>query len=210
MSSSLISYAKVDISESIPGLQISDYRLKASDGLPTVLVVENSFYYKPDLDGNQDRVLVSSAQIVESIVHMHITSQLLYNVEQHPALFCLPDVEIEPKNVEKEHKDKVADILRKQKKWFIALVRLADDDWQHSRRHQMISGIQRIAAKELGLSREWLFDVDSEELNKKDSCPFCGSNLLDVNTPICPHCGKVHNPARLAQLEKMLISQASR
>jgi hypothetical protein len=210
MASSLVSYAKVDIVEQIPGLQIGNYRLAASEGLPTVLIVENSFYYKPDIDGNQDKVLVQSEQIAESIVHMHITSQLMYNAEQHPALFYIPSIEVEPKNVEKLYKEIVADSLRKQKKWFIALVKLADDDWQIARRHQMISGIQRIAARELGLTREWLFDIESEELKSKDNCPFCGSNLLDANTPICPHCGKVHNPERLKALEAMLASQVSR
>ena len=210
MASSLISYAKVDIHELIPDLQVSNYDLKASEGLPTVLIVEDSFYYKPDIDGHQDRVMVPSQQIAESIVHMHVTSQLMYRVDQHPALFAIINAELAPKDVEKNYKDIVTDMLRRQKKWFIALVKLADDDWQLSHRHQMISGIQRIAARELGLTREWLFDIDSEELNKKDTCPFCGSNLLDSNTPICPHCGKVHNPARLIQLEAMINSPQSR
>jgi len=210
MASSLVSYAKVDINEQIPGLQIGNYRLAASQGLPTVLIVENSYYYKPDIDGNQDKVLVASEQIAESVVHMHITSQLMYNSEQHPALFYIPSIEVQPKDVEKNYKEIVAEHLRKQKKWFIALVKLADDDWQTARRHQMISGIQRIAARELGLTREWLFDIESEELNRKDTCPYCGSNLLDSNTPICPHCGKVHNPERLKQLEILLAGQMSK
>lgn len=203
MTSSLISFARRSIHEEIPGLQTSTYHLEASKGSndPIILLVENSYYYKPDLDGNQDTVLVPSNQIVDSVVHMHITSQLAYRVDQHPAFFSVYEA-VDEKSLFQKYGDLVKSSLNKQKQWFYALVRIADDDWQLAKRHNMISDIQRTAARELGLNREWLMGIEDEA--DVSNCPFCGSNLLDPNAPICPHCGKVHNPQRMAELEARL------
>jgi len=200
MTSSLISLAKRDILEEIPGLQYGHYPIPAAkDGVPSILLIEDSYYYKPDIDGNQDKLLVASRQIAESIVHMHITSQLGYRPDRHPALFCVPDEEVTIKTLEINHKDKIKDVLTKQHNWFTALVQIADDDWQQAHKHNMISDIQRTAARELGLKRDWLMQIADET---RSNCPFCGTGLLDINAPICPTCGKVHNPERLRQIEE--------
>ena len=200
--SSLVSYARRDIFEMIPGLQCATYDLPASVGnIPTILHVDDSYYYKPDIEGHQDLVFVSSKQIVESIVKMHVTSQLLYRIDQHPALFCIPNLAANMDDLQ-AHGDLVMDALEKQKRWFVALVRLADDDWQMIRRHNVISDIQRTAARELGLKRDWLINIEDESVSK-GTCPFCGTGLLNPNAPICPSCGKVHNPARMAELDKL-------
>jgi hypothetical protein len=210
MKSSLVSYAKRDIFETIPGMLIASYSLPASqNGIPTILHVDDSAYYKPDLDGNQDSVYVPSSQIVESIVHMHITSQLNYRVDRHPALFAIPNEEITFDSLREKYAATIAINLQRQKAWFASLVQLADDDWQQAHRHNMISDIQRTAAMELGLEREWLVKVQDEEERRANACPFCGTGLLNVNAPICPTCGKVHNPARLKEIESIFAANSA-
>lgn len=203
MISSLVSFAKRSIHEEIPGMQCASYELDASkDGIPSILYVEDSFYYKPDIDGNQDMIKVSSKDIVLSLVHMHITSQLAYVPnQQHPALMAFPEEKVTAESLKSNEKQRitVADNLLKQRKWFLALVRMADDDWQQYQRHNMISDIQRTAARELGLKRDWLMTIEDESTIA--SCPFCGSNLMNPTAPICPVCGKVHNPAKMKELE---------
>lgn len=200
MNSTVVSFAKLPIHEEIPGMQRSLYEMPVSEnGIPQLLHVGDSFYYKPDIDGNQDKVFVQSEQIVNSIVHMHITSQLLYRPDQCPAVFAIPNREVDEQLVLSEFKDEVKSALARQRRWFTALVQMADDDWGKLRKHQMISDVQRIAATELGLKREWLMDIQDE--SEKGSCPFCGSDLFDITAPICPVCHKVHNPERLAELE---------
>lgn len=207
MISSLISLARRPIYEQIPGLQCADYHLEAcKEDVPSILLVGDSHYYKPDIEGHNDMVFVPSEQIVRSLVHMHITSQLAYSIEQHPALFCIPNKEVGLKSLKEEYKELILNSLAKQRKWFVSLVQIADDDWQQAHRHHMISDIQRTAARELGLKREWLMTIEDESITLKDQCPFCGTGLLNPNAPICPSCGKVHNPVRLAELEKRLIA----
>lgn len=202
MTSTLVSFSKTGIREVLPGMQIANYSLDAGGKEGIVLHVQDSHYYKPDLDGKQDRVFVPSAQIAESLVRMHITSQLEYKeLEQHPAVFAIPDRELTVEQVKKEFAQKILEALKCQRKWYIALVRIADDDWARLKRHSMISEVQRIAARELGLKREWLVVTDEET---KLGCPFCGTNLLDPEAPICPTCGKVHNPQRLKDIELKL------
>lgn len=205
MSSSLISFSRRDIFETIPGLQCATYYLPKCEGkTPTILHVNDSHYYKPDIDGRNDMVFVPSVQIAESLVNMHITSQLCYTPDSHPAFFAIPGIEISIEALWENHKKQIEDILRKQKNWFIALVRMADDDWIISKRHNSVSDIQRTAAIELELSREWLLGVEDEN---KRLCPFCGSNLLHPDAPICPACGKVHNPAKYKELEDKFSKQ---
>lgn len=201
MPSTVVSFCRRPVREEIPGMQDANYFLPAAIGKePVLLNVSNSYYYKPDLDGNQDRILVQSNEIANCIVHMHLTSQLMYRVDRHPALFWVPE-EITPDDVMHKFESKVNEVLQSQKNWFQALVRLADDDWQTLPKHRMISDLQRTACKELGLSRPWLNSVPDEA---KVTCPYCGSDLLDSVAPICPHCSRVINPARLAEIEAML------
>lgn len=206
MTSSLISYARRDIHEHIPGMQVSDYVLeKCEEDVPTILHVNDSYYFKTDVDGNQDRVFVPSEQIVKSLVHMHLTSQLAFKPDplQGPALFCVPNRAINKSDFgDPEVKKEALAAKIAQKRWFVALVKIADDDWQQYKAHRMVSDIQRVAAKELGLKRDWLMVVDNE--SPTEECPFCASKLLNPNAPICPNCGKVHNPAKLAELEARL------
>jgi hypothetical protein len=210
--SSLVSFSKREFREHIPGMQMSDYFIPASmNSMPEILLVADSYYYKPTLDQEQDRVFVPSEQIVESLVHMHRTSQMLYKPTPatYPAVFGLVNQAVTPDLLQKpEFQPLIRESLEAQRRWFISLVQMADDDWMRLHNHRMISDIQRTAAVELGLEREWLFDLpdfaDMREKVEPVGCPFCAALLIDPNAPICPNCGKVHNPVRLAEIEKRL------
>jgi len=207
MPSSVISLAKTPIREEIPGMQGGIYEIPACENnKPYILIIEDSFYFKPDIDGHQDMVIVPSYQIAMSVVQMHLSSQLAFKLGQHPALFAVPHVVVREDDL-KNYKDKIAEMLAAQKAWFIALVRMGDDDWQVSHRHNMISDTQRMAARELGLERPWLETFSTIEELQETKCPFCGTGLLNVDAPICPTCGKIHNPVRLAELEKKLTKE---
>lgn len=201
--SSVVSFSRLEIFETLPGMEIATYRLAPSIGMtPTILYVSDTYYYKPDIDGKQDRVFVPSKQVAESIVHMNITSQLGYRVDAHPAVFAVPEQEVNTKYVINELRSKTDEMLKRQRKWFAALIKMADDDWQIAHRHGMISDIQRKAAREAGLQREWLLTIDDEmEAVKKIECPFCGQGLLNPDAPICPSCQKVHNPVKMKEVE---------
>lgn len=203
MPATIIGLTRREVREEIPGMQIGAYCIPPADGMiPNILVIRDSFYYKPDGEGNQDRILVGANDIANCVVHMHVTSQLMYRIDRHPALFYIQDKELTVDDVMKDYSKEIKELLDKQRRWFVALVRLADDDWQRLPRHQMISDIQRTACKELGLNRPWLNSVPDEE---KNDCPYCGSELLNPLAPICPSCGKVHNPERLKELENKLM-----
>ena len=201
MPSTIVSLSKREVREEIPGMQISSYHLPPAGTLPNILVVRDSYYYKPDVNGGQDRILVGCNEIANCVVHMHTTSQIMYRIDRYPALFYVADRELTVDDVERDYGKELKEAIARQRRWFVALVRLADDDWQRLPRHQMISDIQRTACMELGLNRPWLSSVPDED---KTSCPFCGSDLINPAAPICPSCGKVHSPERLKELEAKL------
>lgn len=84
-----------------------------------------------------------------------------------------------------------------QEAWFSALVAMADDDYAKTGRPGIISDLQRLAAKSLGLSREWL----NNAVIKSVSCPFCGSSIRD-NVAVCAVCRNVVNEALYEKLQK--------
>lgn len=202
MASTIVSFARREVFETIPGMMCAFYRIPPAEGnTPNLLIVEDSHYHKPDIDGNQDAVHVASAQIANSVVEMHIRSQLGYKPEfAYPALFAIPNREVTAAEVFKDYLNQVKKAQEAQKQWFIELVRMADDDWTLAHRHQMVSDIQRTAARELGLRREWLDAVPGIDVA---ACNFCGSGLLNPDAPICPTCRNIHNPEKYAELMKM-------
>lgn len=202
--STIVSYHRLEINETIPGMLNALYRIPASSGIkdPQFLHVQDSAYYKPDLDGKQDRIFVPSEQIATSIVHMFLTSQLGYDVAAHPGVFALPEVRVTADSLLKDYPDAATNAIKKQRAWFTVLVQMADDDWQVAHRHNMVSDIQRMAARELNLKREWLMTLEEE--GNLPSCPFCGTGLLNMDAPVCPHCMKVHNPEKMKELEARL------
>lgn len=201
--STLVSFSRRDIFEEIPGLACAFYSIPAHEDAsrPSLLTVGDSYYYKPDIEGNQDHVFVPSAQIANGVVTMHITSQLGFRQDAHPAIFAIEDVEVDEKTLFDKYKKEVNAALAKQKNWFLHLVRMADDDWQIAQRHNMISDIQRTAARALGLERPYLLTVEFENI---EDCPFCAKSLIKADAPICPNCGRVINPEKMAEIEKRL------
>jgi hypothetical protein len=211
MASSIVSFYKREVREFLPGLQVAEYVVPPYEGKnPSIIHVTDTYYFKLDSDGiTQTQVHIPSAELANAVVSMCISSQLANLVEPptHPAIFWLKD-EVDAKTVNLTMKDKVAEVLAAQRRWYIALVKIADDDWQTNHKHVMISDIQRMAARELGFAREWLLD---EYTTQDDTnCPFCASKLLNPNAPICPNCGRTHNPAKLAELEARMAALISK
>lgn len=94
------------------------------------------------------------------------------------------------KDVQKAQKETAA--------WFLSLVSLADDDWQKYKQHKMISDVQRIAARHLGLKREWA--VDAVWL-VNNTCPACQENYLP-GAAICRNCKTIVDMDKYKELVK--------
>ena len=194
----LISAVPRLIRESTPGLVVDFYYLNPAKNGIEVLKVDDSFYYKPGLDGNSDKINTPAKEICDSVVNGYNSSQVGFGDDACPAFFYV-EGEFTKESASIKFKKEIEEAIRKQNNWFTNLVRIADDDWAATHRHAAISDLQRHACKELGQEREWAFVPEND--SKESKCPACGSKLLIPDAVVCAVCRSVLNPKKYAEMK---------
>jgi hypothetical protein len=77
--------------------------------------------------------------------------------------------------------------------FYRSLVAAADRQWERTHQVAFISDLERRAARELRLEKDW-----SYEPHQQMDCPACGEKLRP-NVAVCRVCGAVLNPEKAAQ-----------
>lgn len=183
--------------ETKPGMIPDTYKIPKSDGkTPAVLVIEDAItniYMGAERGTFPSPIPVD--QLAESIVKDASNSYLEIEPEAKPAIFWV-EGSLSPKEIMDKHPDKVSEALKRQNRWFMKLIRTGDDTWARFHQHRMISGIQRAAAKHLGLTKEWA--VDPEPINLIP-CPACRT-MIDTTAIVCRNCKAILKPEEAKKL----------
>lgn len=190
MKVTLVSLAPYPIKETRPSMVPFEYVLSASDGkTPSVLVIDNSVSALY-LVGRPDTfpVPIPAEDLAEDLVKNHLTSQIEYSEDSHPAFFWLPG-NLSPSEVLNKHAEAVKFYINKQVAWFVKLDRTASDEWNKTHQRKLISDKHILAAQKLGVKREWAEVVTaSPELTiELMDCPFCFTKV-QVRASICFNC----------------------
>jgi len=192
----IVSLIPFDINERKPVYPGHFFIPGAKENDVEVLVIENShaFKYIDEFRGT-DKIIIDSEEIAKAVVDDYINSQLAVRPGEDltPGLFYIPG-EHTKIEVKTKYKDIILDYRAKQTKWFEVLVRTADDDWEKTRQHRVISGIQRYAARFLNLERPWLIEP------KMTKCIAC-KVTVEENAVICPTCKVVLNHEEYKKLQ---------
>ena len=166
---------------------------------PSILVVGPSSWWK-ELDENQPLLEIpqSSIQIADSVVKDYING--IYGCdmgENQPGLFYVPG-EWTVDKIKKEKKSELDEANRKQRNWFMFLVKVADAMWARTNGNPLsIIDDSRIAARELNMiNKEWLRDIEAVELVR---CKACGS-LKNPLYPVCANCKAIDDPVKAKEL----------
>lgn len=121
---------------------------------------------------------------VAELIDTFIQATPLVDENAKPGIFYL-----EGKWSKDDIEEKFGDVLQKardaQNLWFRNLVQDADDRWNRFHQHRDISTPARVAAKWLGLKREWNIQVE-KGVNYTD-CPACGTTIK-ASVSVCPNC----------------------
>ncbi len=154
---------------------------------PALLVVTSSSWWK-ELDEEQPLLEIpnSSIQVADSIVKDYCNGLLACNMsDAMPGLFFIPG-EITPVELKSKHKAQLDRARDNQKRWYMALVQMADALWARSNGNPLtISEDMRLAARELGLnSKDWLRDFQNIESIR---CVACGA-MRNPAYPVCQTC----------------------
>ena len=188
LSSTVISFVPFDINEEKPGLYPPRYLIKASDmKTPSLLHVgtANHFVYLDESRGTL-RVPDPSDQVARSICEDYIESQLSIDDDAKPALFWVPE-EVNEEFVMREFKIEILKRLNSQKRWFLNVAKLADNDWSRYHQHNVISHFQRKCADFIGWNpkeHEWMEPMTTMN---SSACPACGVSVVK-GIVICPNC----------------------
>ena len=188
----IISIVPFAIAEEKPGIYPGYFVIPASTReAPEVLNVGESIYHVEVDEGRSIVVKCSPHEIARSIVEDYVTSNLAYSENDNaaPGIFWKPGFYTKIEVIAKFSKE-IKDIKERQWKWFIKLVRMADDDWEKTRQHKSISDMQRFACKALGQDRPWIIQPTEAMLmssNQIIKCPSCMS-VLQIGVVVCANC----------------------
>jgi len=135
-------------------------------------------------------VMQTAETLAMSYVNDYINSCICTDKGEdvHPGLFWI-DGEHTKEYIKANFKEKLNKCKESQDKWYLALVRMADDDWAKSRSNRIITNMQRFAAeamKDIVGVREWnsLIVVANYK-----NCKFCTSQIPTLAL-VCPVCSR--------------------
>lgn len=191
----IVSLLPIQLNEFKPGLYPGQFQIPPVEtGDFNILpVVDSIFYVSFALDNRPPMKITETAETVAaSVVTGFVSTSLGTSNDAEPGLFWVPD-HLDKKAIALKHVMELNQAKVKQTKWFLNLVRIADDEWVKSgKMHRSISSLQRAAAKFLNLERDWFIEVATA--TGPTYCPACKVGIHPAAV-ICSHCRTVINEA---------------
>jgi len=187
--STIVSIYPKEIKETKHTIQPGYFEIPAGTYLnPAILVVGPSSWWK-EIDEQQPilEIPTSSIHVADSVVKDYCNGLLACDMSTAmPGLFYVPG-EHTVKNIKDEYRHVMDKAAANQKRWYEALVKLADGLWARSNGSPLtISDDMRNSAKELNLNnKDWMADFQSLEMIR---CVACGA----LRNPLFPICGSCH------------------
>lgn len=202
LNSTVISFVPFRINEEKPGLLPPRFFIPPSDmKVPQLLKIGTCYHYVYlDEARPQLRVPDPSDQVAKSIVEDYISSQLAIDDIARPALFWVPEDIGEALIVKVRFKELVEELLERQKKWFLNISMLADNDWNRYHQYNVVSDMQRKCAEIIGWRAEehaWM--VPGKTMNAMN-CPACGTSI-SKDLAVCPNCSVILDKEKAKGLE---------
>lgn len=189
MKCTIVSIYPREIVENKPGVYPSFFTVPAgSFDKPSYFYVEDGVQYvtiplKSERDpGRTIKMIVPADEIAKSIVEDYCNSLLGSGNGARPGLKWFPAP------ITDAGKKVLEEMRQAQNNWYANLVKIADDDWFKFHNHRTISDLQIMAAKTLGLEKEWAIEPQAPKL-----CPVCFTSVHD-KAIICPSCKVVMDP----------------
>lgn len=182
--------------EEKPHILPSTFRIPVAPkgGLAVLHVGEGRYNVPNHFDDRNIPVVVSPDEMARSIVEDFVSAQIALDEGAGPGLFWVKG-ELSVEDVLSNYPEEVEAARARQKKWFQSLVSLADADFTKNRNRLSISDIQKAAAREMNITREWV-DFTPQELMK---CPFCMS-AISPEAVKCQVCNEIVNKEKYKEM----------
>lgn len=195
-----------EIVEDKPHLLPNTFKIPAAKwGDIAVLHVEEAIHYIPNplIDegkpGSSFRQITPPNEVARSLVEDYKNAHIATTEDAEPGLFWV-EGRLSLDDIREYHSEEIKEADRKQKNWFRNLVALADADWEKNKNRLAVSDLQRLAARCLGIRKDWVEMQMQETVN----CPFC-TVAIPPDAIKCPNCKEVVKPEEY----KKLLSKVS-
>jgi hypothetical protein len=169
-----------------------------------VLHVTEAIHYVPNplIDegkpGSSFRVVTPPNELARSLVDDYKSGNICLSPEAEPGLFWVEGL-LTAEEIKELHEDEIREADRKQRNWFRNLVALADADWEKNHNRLAVSDLQRLAARCLGINKDW---VEMEQMETV-RCPFCTISI-PTSAIKCPNCKEVVSKEGYRKLTEQL------
>ena len=141
------------------------------------------------MDGKSLWSMVPGEQVAGAIASNYISSMMGIEHDAFPGVKAIPGKFSKDEILKSfgwDEDNGLGGLKKVQLKWFTILVKMADDKWTNPMnpgKHRSISDIERAAAKSLGLNRDWLTSVPTDQIK----CPACRL-YIPGDATICFNC----------------------
>lgn len=142
--------------------------------------------------------------MAKSIVSDYIEAQIATDTDVAPGLFWV-EGHFDKDKAKKELKEEIEKAKGRQHRWFINLVKIADDDWATSHQHKFISDIQRHAARALRVEAEWLSLYAEANMVQ---CPLC-KETVRPDAVVHNLCGFILKPDEFEALKARILPKGA-
>lgn len=198
----VVSLVPFEITEYKPGLIPGTFIVPASDGDTPAILHVRAAKHNVYLDSDRGSLPIRDAadEVANSIVRDFVDGQLGRKDGAQPGIFWVPG-SWSTKEVQEKFAHEITQAKIAQKRWFIEICQIADNDWNRYHQHNVISDFQRKAAELLGYKREeheWMSPATHNQGNIR--CPNC-TTLLHPEVAFCPSCKCIINKEKYQTLE---------
>lgn len=197
----VLSIFPLSLRETKPGLHPHAFHIDACldpQTQVTALIVGRAKFSVYIDESRPSLIVPEPADIVaESICHDYKVSVIFYepNIAE-PGLFWVRGGYTSGEALESaEIRPQLTEVRERQNTWFSRLVSAADDDWGRFHARKMISDLQRLAARNLNLQRDWDIEQEIAKEHRPIPCKFCHADV-HPDSIICMHCRGILNMER--------------
>jgi hypothetical protein len=197
-SACVVSIFPFEFRETKPGLHPGYFTVKAAKSVdnPSITVIEPACYYLYLGDKRNHRVDVPAFEVARSLVNDLTLSMVEAEPDAHAGLIASEEV-LNELTVKTKFRAQIEILKSVQERWFRKLVDLADKDWARVKSPMAVSDLQRLAATQLNLKKDW---GETARAEVPVQCPAC-RELIPQDSIICKNCKTVLNASEYKKLQ---------
>lgn len=195
----IVSFLPIEYAPQLPGMLPAFFYIPAAERDDFVVVpICDCMSHIYIGDGRNIPSMTSGVQVASAIARDYIVASMHTTPDGFPGIKSIPGNHTKEK-IQEMFGPELAELNETQKRWFQTLVKVADDIWTDPNargKQQSISDLMRVAAKRLGLNREWITAIVTDNVE----CWACGFNIKS-SALVCINCKTVLKKAEYEALQ---------